>query len=63
MGEINTLNKFFVGVQRDMVLIGRLPMGPISADDALLLAAYLVSMAEMNTETKFEDVLKAVQNC
>ena len=61
--EIDTFNKFMVAVGgKDVILLKPIPQ-KLSADDALLLAAYLVSTAEINTETKFEDVLKAVQNC
>lgn len=54
-------NKFLVGVRGSDVVIGaRVCM--LSPDDALLLAAYLVAMAEPMTQTKFSDVLQAVQN-
>lgn len=63
MNKINTANKFMVGVQGKNIVVGMPPRVPISPDDAMLFAAYLVSMAEMDTETKFEDVLEAIQNC
>jgi hypothetical protein len=64
MPEIETLNKFFVAVGAGKVIIMRPPMqGALTPDDAMLLAAYLVSMAEMDATHKFEDVLKAVRNC
>lgn len=62
--EIDTFNKFMVGVQRDNVVFIR-PVPPVlSRSDALLLAAYLVSMAEiLPGEGTFQDYLKAVENC
>lgn len=62
MSEIHTENKFMVGGQGHNVVIANPPKAPLSADEALALAAWLVCMAEIHTETKFEDVLNAVQN-
>lgn len=62
MPEIETLNKFMVGVIGDDVIVGAATIGRINPRDALLLAAYLVTMAEIQADRKFEDVLKAVQN-
>lgn len=62
MEKIDTLNKFMVGAQGHDVVIANPPSGPMSADEALALAAWLACMAEIHTETKFEDVLNAVQN-
>jgi hypothetical protein len=59
--EINTANKFFVASQGDKLIIMNPPRGPMSDDDALLLAAYLVSMASSPTH-EFDAVLDAVQN-
>jgi hypothetical protein len=64
MAEIDTLNKFGVASGGKGVTILMPPRSgvPFSADDALLLAAYLVSMAEHSAAHTFEDVLGAVQN-
>ena len=59
---IETLNKFMVGVIGPDVIVGKFVGGRLSPQDALLLAAYLVAMAEIQTEQKFDEVLKAVQN-
>ena len=64
MAEIDTLNKFLVSLS--LLEGGRLvimrPPAWLSADDALLLAAYLVSMASALSPTHpFEAVLAAVQ--
>lgn len=60
--EIDTMNKFLVGFAAGGVLIMHPPRGPMSDDDALLLAAYLVSMTSAGHEA-FSEVLKAVENC
>ncbi len=62
--EIETLNKFMVaaGGKGIAMLNGPHRGVPFSADDALLLAAYLVSMAEHKASHTFEEVLNAVQN-
>lgn len=58
--EIETFNKFMVGVQGDQIVLMR-PASQFSKADALLLAAHLVSLADPCDE-KFHDVLRAVQN-
>jgi hypothetical protein len=63
--EIETFNKFGVALAGKSVAI-LLPaslVGPIAPADAVLLAVYLVIMAEIadHTVTKFEDVRKAVE--
>ena len=58
---INTFNKFLVGSRGDRILIGAITP-EVSADDALLLAAYLVSMAEFKAAHTFKEVLNAVQD-
>lgn len=62
MAEIETFNKFMVAVSGRGIGMLNPPRGPMTADDALILAAYLVSIAEMDATHKFEEVLKAVQN-
>lgn len=57
---IDTANKFIVGGRGDQVLITMPPRGPISKSDALVLAAWLVVLAD--TDGKFQKVLAAVQN-
>ncbi len=57
---METLNKWAVGVQGDMIVLG-LPMraARMSKDDALLLAAWLVAIAS-GDPVEFEPVLNAV---
>jgi hypothetical protein len=57
---IDTFNKFFVGMQGDdLHFLKPVPIR-ISKPDALLLAAYLVAMADDNDE--FANYLEAVQS-
>lgn len=58
---IETRNKFMVSLQGDRVLVMNPPRGPISHDDALLLAAYLVALAFQGEHT-FEEVREAVES-
>jgi hypothetical protein len=58
---IDTSNKFLVGVIGDDIMLLKAPVGRISKTDALLLAAWLVAMADM-TNTQFPRYLKAVQS-
>jgi hypothetical protein len=58
---IETFNKFLVAANGSGILIMNPPRGVISNDDALLLAAYIVSMADHSASNDFEDILKAVQ--
>jgi hypothetical protein len=59
--EINTINKFAVGVQgEDIRVLG--VVSRMTPNDALLLAAWLVCLADGDADFKFEDVLKAVKN-
>ena len=61
MPEIETANKFLVGVRGDNELT-ILKLGcKMKPDDALNLAAWLVALAEDNASYKFEEILKAVQ--
>lgn len=58
--EIDTTNKFLVaGSGKDIVFLRPVPMR-ISHQDALLLAAYLVAMAD--ADDNWERTLSAVQN-
>ena len=54
---IETTNKFGIAVQGDMIVI-LFPL-PLSHDDALLVAAYLVALSEKPFE-RFQKVYKAV---
>ena len=57
---MNTFNKFMVGGQADKIVIMSSPIGPIGKDDALILAAWLVALAD--SDNKFADLLAAVEN-
>lgn len=59
-------NRCAIASAGDNVLMLRPPRAPMTADEAITLAAWLVVTAEMaNKEPthKFEDVLEAVRNC
>lgn len=58
---IDTLNKFMVGVQGENINILMPPRGPISKQDALLLAAWIVTLAADDEGSNFDAVLRAVQ--
>lgn len=60
MADIDTTNKFMVGLQGDQLVVMR-PIQRLSTDDALNLAAYLVAMAE-EKDGDFARVLEAIQN-
>jgi len=63
MTEIDTFNKYFVAVHvasDDICFLRPVPLR-ISRTDALLLAAYLASMADPIGDD-FKEVLKAVQS-
>jgi hypothetical protein len=60
--EIDTLNKFGVGGAAGGFVITRPAFLPMSADDALLLAAYLVAIAEPQATHTFAEVLAAVRS-
>jgi len=56
------MNKFLVGVQGDEIRVG-LParVGRMTKDDALLLAAYLVSVATPDPEKDFQPILEELR--
>lgn len=60
--EIDTSNKYLVGSRGNGVVVISCGL-TLSANDAMNLAAWLVSVAQINTDVKFDDVLKAIQNC
>jgi hypothetical protein len=63
MPDLDTSNQFLVSGSRDHLVIMRQPIGPLTRVDAYVLAAWLVSMAEvLPGDEKFEDVLAKVQN-
>ena len=60
--QIDTANKFMVASKgNNRLVIMSAPHDPITHDEALLLAAYLVSMATDASHT-FAEVLTAVQS-
>lgn len=62
MTAIDTFNKFGVAAQgRGLRLLNPPVNSIITADDALLLAAYLVCMAKYEASHDFTEVLAAVQ--
>lgn len=62
MPDVDTTNKFVVSVLGNgSVVILAPPRGPLSQDDALLLAAYLVALAAAPRE-RFLEILHAVEN-
>lgn len=65
---IDTTNKFLaaqvVGAPPRLTICNRTALvHPIPADDALLLAAWLVALAEPAASVRFADVLDEVRNC
>jgi hypothetical protein len=59
----DTLNRFAVGSKGDEVVILIPPTRPLNREEALVLAAYLVTIAEtLPGLESFEDVLKQVRN-
>ncbi len=62
MAEIETMNKYLVASVKGGVIIGNPSRAVLTPDDALLLAAWLVAIADGEGTHKFEDVLNAVQS-
>lgn len=58
--EIDTSNKYMVGMQGNGIAIMFPPRGPIHRDEALTLAAWLVALADHGGQ--FGKILEAVQN-
>ena len=58
------MNEFLVGVQGDNIVIQKSwPLKlPISPDQAINLAAWLVACAEPNATRKFDDVRREVES-
>lgn len=63
MSTPERFNKFFIGMRDGKLTpaVVTIPW-PLSPDDALLLAAWLVAMAEPFSNTLFADVLKDVKD-
>ncbi len=54
-------NKWIVGLQGDVVVVGlAMRAARMSKEDALLLAAWLVATASSNIEEDFEPILNSV---
>ncbi len=60
MSEIDTTNKHLVGVQGESIVIMNPPRWPMSKDDALTFAAWIVTLAD--DHEAFSDHLAAVQS-
>ncbi len=58
--EVNTANQFLVSAQGDKIRIMLHPTVPITKEEALGLAAYLVAIT--GDEERFKQILEAVQN-
>lgn len=59
--EIDTTNKFMVGRKGEDVVLLNPPRGPISQDDAIMLAAWLVALST-DSSIEFGDALDAVSS-
>lgn len=59
--KIDTTNKFMVAAQGGSVRILRMPVAPLTRDEALMLAAWLVAMS-MKSLADFELAYEAVCN-
>lgn len=59
---INTQNTHVVGISHNGVVIMNPPAGPISFDQALLFAAWIVAVADGQGNYTFAEYLSAVQN-
>jgi hypothetical protein len=57
--EIDTTNKFAVALNSRGICILNQPIMPMTGDDAILLAAWLVAMTDFGRE-KFDEVFNAV---
>lgn len=58
---MDTANKFLVGVRGDKIAMLDPPRGEMSKDDALLLAAWLVTLADDEKPYKFLNLIAAIQ--
>jgi hypothetical protein len=58
--DSDTVNKHMVAIRPDGVYILNPPCGPISKDDAITLAAWLVALAGDHEGEELEEALKRV---
>ena len=58
---MDVMNKFLVGTSVPGRIVIQCPPHTLTPDDALLLAAWLVALAEPQAAVKFHDVRKAVE--
>lgn len=58
---MDVFNKYMVGVQGDNIVIMSPPRSPMSKIDALVFAAWIVTLAD-DSETEFQKALEAVHN-
>ena len=58
---MDAFNKHMVGVQNDNIVIVMPPRGPISKSDALMMAAWIVTLAT-NDDDDFAEYLIAVRS-
>jgi hypothetical protein len=60
--EIETMNDHLIGMQGDLITV-MIPPTRMSVDEALRFAAWIVAMADASpSHTRFEAVLRAVEN-
>lgn len=61
--EVDTLNQFLVTSNAEGdIIIGAPPHRPITGEEALVMAAWLVTLA-MEPRERFDEVRRAVENC
>lgn len=58
---IETLNQFIVAANGDCIVVMHPPNTPLTKEEALNLAAYLVALADP-THERFAKVLKAIES-
>lgn len=58
--EVDTTNKFIVAANSRGIIIMHTPIGVLTKEDALNLAAYLVAIS--GDEERFKEVLEAIKN-
>jgi hypothetical protein len=58
--KMDTFNKHMVGVQGDNILIMMPPRGPMSREEALVFAAWIVTLAA-HDDAEFQAALEAVR--
>jgi hypothetical protein len=59
---MDTVNKHMVGVRPDGIYILNPPCGPMSKDEAVMLAAWLVAIAGDHEGQKFKEALIQVKS-